>query len=83
MLKFTAGRICTGQHPGTNIRFSNRCTASGGSEKIYEDKISGMKASKPEFELMIGFLRKGDTIVIWKPDDWVVQLAVLLNWLTI
>ena len=27
-----------------------------------------MKANKPEFELMMGFLRKGDTIVIWKLD---------------
>jgi DNA invertase Pin-like site-specific DNA recombinase len=39
-----------------------------GCEKIYEDKISGMKANKPEFELMMGFLRKDDTIVIWKLD---------------
>ena len=39
-----------------------------GCERIYEDKISGMKANKPEFELMMGFLRKGDTIVIWKLD---------------
>lgn len=39
-----------------------------GCEKIYEDKISGMKANKPEFDLMMEFLRKGDTIVIWKLD---------------
>ncbi|CAG5075005.1 hypothetical protein DYBT9623_05540 [Dyadobacter sp. CECT 9623] len=39
-----------------------------GCERIYEDKISGVKANKPEFELMMGFLRKGDTIVIWKLD---------------
>lgn len=39
-----------------------------GCEKIYEDKISGMKANKPEFDLMMNFLRKGDTIVIWKLD---------------
>lgn len=39
-----------------------------GCERIYEDKISGIKANKPAFELMMGFLRKGDTIVIWKLD---------------
>lgn len=39
-----------------------------GCEKIYEDKISGMNANKPEFELMMGFLRKGDIIAIWKLD---------------
>ncbi|WP_353718706.1 recombinase family protein [Dyadobacter sp. 676] len=27
-----------------------------------------MKANKPEFELMMGFLREGDTIVIWQLD---------------
>lgn len=39
-----------------------------GCERIYEDKISGMKSHKPEFELMMRFLRKEDTIVIWKLD---------------
>ncbi|MPR31844.1 recombinase family protein [Salmonirosea aquatica] len=39
-----------------------------GCERIYEDRISGTKSRKPEFELMMGFLRKGDTIVIWKLD---------------
>ncbi|MDR6804566.1 DNA invertase Pin-like site-specific DNA recombinase [Dyadobacter sp. BE34] len=39
-----------------------------GCERIFEDKISGMKANKPEFEAMMGFLRKGDTIVIRKLD---------------
>ncbi|WP_044170388.1 recombinase family protein [Flectobacillus major] len=39
-----------------------------GCESIYTDKISGLKAHKPEFEEMMKFLREGDTIVIWKLD---------------
>lgn len=37
-------------------------------ERVFTDKVSGVKAHKPEFERMMGYLRKGDTIVIWKLD---------------
>ena len=39
-----------------------------GCQRIYEDRVSGAKAHKPEFERMMGFIREGDTIVIWKLD---------------
>lgn len=39
-----------------------------GCQSIYTDKISGMKSVKPAFEEMMGYLREGDTIVIWKLD---------------
>jgi DNA invertase Pin-like site-specific DNA recombinase len=39
-----------------------------GCERVYTDKVSGIKAHKPEFERMMGYLRTGDTIVIWKLD---------------
>ncbi len=39
-----------------------------GCERTFTDKVSGMKAHKPEFERMISYLRAGDTIVIWKLD---------------
>ena len=32
------------------------------------DKVSGIQGQKPEFERMLGYLRAGDTIVIWKLD---------------
>ena len=37
-------------------------------ERVFTDKVSGVKANKPEFERMMSYLRKGDTIVIWKLD---------------
>ncbi|MDO1451099.1 recombinase family protein [Rhodocytophaga aerolata] len=39
-----------------------------GCSKIYTDKVSGMKAHKPEFEKLMSYVREGDTIVIWKLD---------------
>jgi len=37
-------------------------------ERIFTDKVSGIKAHKPEYERMVSYLRAGDTIVIWKLD---------------
>lgn len=39
-----------------------------GCDRVFTDKVSGMKAHKPQFELMMSYLRAGDTIVIWKLD---------------
>lgn len=39
-----------------------------GTEKIFIDKISGVKSIKPNFDEMIKYLRKGDKIVVWRLD---------------
>lgn len=39
-----------------------------GCEKIFPDKVSGVKVHKPEFERLMHYVREGDTIVIWKLD---------------
>jgi DNA invertase Pin-like site-specific DNA recombinase len=39
-----------------------------GCDQIFSDKISGTKEIKPEFERLLTFARKGDTLVIWKLD---------------
>ncbi len=36
-----------------------------GCEKIFTDKVSGIKVHKPEFEKLLLYAREGDTIVIW------------------
>lgn len=48
--------------------FQTEALRNAGCERIYEDRIAGIKAGKPEFERMMGFVQKGDTIVIWKLD---------------
>ena len=35
-----------------------------GCERIYQEKITGMKADRPEFKKMLDALREGDTLVI-------------------
>lgn len=39
-----------------------------GCERIYTDKISGSKSSRPELDDMLKHLRSGDTVVVWKLD---------------
>jgi DNA invertase Pin-like site-specific DNA recombinase len=39
-----------------------------GCEKIFTDKVSGIKVQKPEFEKLLHYVRQGDTITIWKLD---------------
>lgn len=39
-----------------------------GCDKIYEDKISGTKASRKGLNLALEVLREGDSLVVWKLD---------------
>jgi DNA invertase Pin-like site-specific DNA recombinase len=42
--------------------------AHHGCEQIYREKKSGKTKDRPELEKMIGQLREGDTVVVWKLD---------------
>ena len=39
-----------------------------GCEKIYEDRISGAKAERPGLQEALSYIRKGDTLVVWRLD---------------
>jgi DNA invertase Pin-like site-specific DNA recombinase len=39
-----------------------------GCEKIYEDRISGAKTDRPGLQEALAYLRKGDTLVVWRLD---------------
>ena len=39
-----------------------------GVERIFQEKLSGIRAHRTEFEAMKGYLREGDTVVVWKLD---------------
>ena len=41
---------------------------SYGVEKIFQEKITGTKADRPQLSEMTKILRKGDTVVVWKLD---------------
>jgi len=37
---------------------------AAGCERVFEDKVSGVKESRPEWDRLLEFLRPGDTIVV-------------------
>ena len=51
-----------------NLDLQNDALKGAGCEKIYTDKMSGAKANRPGLEKILGFIRKGDTLVVWKLD---------------
>ena len=50
-----------------------------GCSQIYQEKISGAKANRPELRKMIDQLREGDVIVTWKLDRLGRSLRDLVN----
>jgi len=51
-----------------NLDLQNDALKSAGCEKIYTDKMSGAKTERPGLDQILGILRKGDTLVVWKLD---------------
>ena len=39
-----------------------------GCEEIYNDKLSGATKARPQLQALLGQLRSGDVVVIWKLD---------------
>jgi DNA invertase Pin-like site-specific DNA recombinase len=39
-----------------------------GCQQLFTDKVSGVKAHKPNWEKLLAYARQGDTIVVWKLD---------------
>lgn len=50
-----------------------------GCEKIYSEQIGGAKTDRPQLDEMIGHLRKGDVVVVWKLDRLGRSLRDLVN----
>jgi len=51
-----------------NLDLQIEALTKAGCEKIFEDKISGSRTERPGLANMLGILRKGDTLAIWKLD---------------
>jgi DNA invertase Pin-like site-specific DNA recombinase len=39
-----------------------------GVEQIFQEKMTGTKRERPQLDEMLKYLRKGDTVVVWKLD---------------
>ena len=50
-----------------------------GCKQIFQEKISGSKADRPELRKMINTLREGDIIVTWKLDRLGRSIRDLIN----
>ena len=51
-----------------NLDLQNDALKAAGCENIYTDKMSGSKKNRPGLEEILGFIRKGDTLVVWRLD---------------
>ena len=39
---------------------------AAGCERIYEERASGAQRDRPELKAALGYMREGDTLVVWK-----------------
>jgi DNA invertase Pin-like site-specific DNA recombinase len=53
---------------GQDLTLQRDALTAAGCEKIFEDTISGARASRPGLDRALDQLRAGDTLVVWKLD---------------
>jgi len=66
-----------------NLDLQNDALKAAGCENIYTDKMSGTKKNRPGLEEILGFIRKGDTLVVWRLDRLGRSLKHLIQVLNI
>lgn len=50
-----------------------------GCDRVFTEKVSGVKADRPELEAALAYLREGDTLVVWKLDRLGRSVQHLVN----
>ena len=53
--------------------------AGAGCEVVFEDQASGARADRPGLVEALGYLRRGDTLVVWKLDRLGRSMAHLIE----
>lgn len=51
-----------------NLDLQSDALKNIGIKKIFVDKVSGVKSEKPQLEELLKFIRKGDTLTVWRLD---------------
>jgi len=51
-----------------NLDLQLDALGAAGCDRIFEDRLSGAVAQRPGLAEAIGFVRKGDTLVVWRLD---------------
>lgn len=65
-----------------NLTLQLDALEKAGCEKIFEEKVGGTKADRPELTRTLDTLRRGDTLIVWKLDRLgrsMKQLVDLIN----
>ena len=52
---------------------------TAGCEKIFTEHMTGAKRDRPELNAALSYLRKGDTLVVWKLDRLARSLKQLIE----
>ncbi|MBA4142469.1 MAG: recombinase family protein [Nitrosospira sp.] len=50
-----------------------------GCEKVFQEKASGAQRDRPELKAALGYMRKGDTLVVWKLDRLARSMKQLIE----
>jgi DNA invertase Pin-like site-specific DNA recombinase len=50
-----------------------------GCEKIFQEKASGAQRDRPELKAALSYMRKGDTLVVWKIDRLARSIKQLIE----
>jgi len=51
-----------------NLDLQTDALTKAGCKKLFQEKMSGSRAARPEFSKALEALREGDTLVVWKLD---------------
>lgn len=65
MIKLGYARVSTQEQ---NLDLQLDALEKEGCQRLFTDKVSGVKSSKPNFEKLMAYARPGDTVVVWKLD---------------
>lgn len=75
-MKIGYARVSTQEQ---NLSLQVDALNQAGCEKIYQEKVSGSLADRPELTRLLEVIRVGDTLVIWKLDRLGRSLAHLIE----
>jgi len=62
-----------------NLDLQRDALASAGCGKVLTDRVSGAKVDRPGIQDALGFIREGDTLVVWKLDRLGRSLSHLIE----
>jgi DNA invertase Pin-like site-specific DNA recombinase len=74
---FGYARVSRGK--GQSTAAQRRLLREAGAEKVYQETASGGRSDRPELSRLLGQLRPGDVVLVWKLDRLARSLKDLLH----